>query len=290
MTQSQPCILQPSAAAGRGLTYRCIHPEAVANTLRALRDAWSTKAGAIGIGEPCVRALGKTLPGLRTFPALSGPGCSTPSTQEALWIMLSHGDRGELFDRTRELDTLLAPAFLRVDTIDTFVYRGGRDLTGYEDGTENPKGDAAVQAALCTGALAGGSFVAVQRWVHDLHGFDAFAPEARDGVIGRSAKTNEELADAPISAHVKRSAQESYDPPAFMVRRSMPWTAADTHGLEFIAYGADLDRFERVLRRMLGLEDGTVDGLFSFSRPVTGGYYFCPPVRGDKLELSCLGL
>lgn len=75
-----------------------------------------------------------------------------------------------------------------------------------------------------------------------------------------------------------------------MVRRSMPWASAHEQGLEFIAYGESLDRYERVLRRMVGLEDGIVDGLFSFSRPMTGGYYWCPPMLGDRLDLSHLGL
>jgi putative iron-dependent peroxidase len=87
---------------------------------------------------------------------------------------------------------------------------------------------------------------------------------------------------------VKRTAQESFDPPAFMVRRSMPWAGAQEEGLEFVAFVAALDGFERMMRRMAGLEDGIVDGLFTFSRAVTGGYYWCPPARGGRLDLSAL--
>ena len=79
-------------------------------------------------------------------------------------------------------------------------------------------------------------------------------------------------------------------PPAFMVRRSMPWQTAHQQGLEFIAYVESLDRFERVLRRMIGADDGIVDGLFTFSRPVTGGYYWCPPISGTRLNFSSLGI
>jgi putative iron-dependent peroxidase len=70
----------------------------------------------------------------------------------------------------------------------------------------------------------------------------------------------------------------------------MPWVSGSEQGLEFIAYGASLDLYERVLRRMLGLEDGIVDAMFSFTRPVTGGYYWCPPVSGTRLDLAALGL
>jgi putative iron-dependent peroxidase len=70
----------------------------------------------------------------------------------------------------------------------------------------------------------------------------------------------------------------------------MPWACAHEQGLEFVAYGESLDRFERVMRRMMGEEDGIEDALFTFSRPVTGGYYWCPPVAGDRLDLRCLGI
>ena len=129
---------------------------------------------------------------------------------------------------------------------------------------------------------------AVQRWVHDLAHFRTHSPAECDHIIGRRRTDHEELDDAPESAHVKRSAQESYEPPAFMLRRSMPWAGTREQGLEFIAFGHSLDAFEQVLRRMAGLEDGIVDALFTFSRPLTGGYYWCPPLKDGRLDLSLL--
>jgi porphyrinogen peroxidase len=288
-TLSQPCILGADGPLGRSLSYRCIDATNLRAALTQLRDTFEPSWGVVGLGQPLTAALGKTVAGLRAFPALAGLGPSAPSTQEALWISLRDTDRGALFDHTRALDACLGPALLRVDTLDTFSYRVDHDLTGYEDGTENPKGDAASAAALCADG-SGASFVAVQRWVHDLRTFEAMPRRGRDHVIGRSFDTNVELADAPASAHVKRAAQESFEPPAFMLRRSMPWAAAETQGLEFVAYVAELDRFERVLQRMLGLEDGVLDALFSFSRPETGGYYFCPPCQGSRLDLRAVGV
>jgi putative iron-dependent peroxidase len=208
-----------------------------------------------------------------------------PSTQAALCFLLRGPDRGVLFDLSQRIRELLADAFLIVDVNDTFVYHGNKDLTRFEDGTENPKDEAAVEAAI---RPDGSSFLAIQRWVHDLTRFHGFPEERRELLIGRRAETNEEIEDAPVSAHVKRAAQEDYDPPAFMVRRSMPWASATQEGLEFIAHVESLDRFERVLRRMVGHDDGVVDGLFSFSRPVTGGYYWSPPVADGRLDLSAL--
>jgi len=109
-------------------------------------------------------------------------------------------------------------------------------------------------------------------------------------MIGRRRDSNEEIADAPPSAHVKMSAQESYEPAAFMVRRSMPWVDDLHQGLEFIAYGNSFDSYERVMRRMAGLDSNLTDALFKFSRPVTGGYYWCPPVAAGKLDLRLLKL
>lgn len=85
-------------------------------------------------------------------------------------------------------------------------------------------------------------------------------------MMGGDLESNEELEDAPESTHVKRTAQESYDPEAFMLRRSMPWAKAHAQGLEFVAFGELLDRYERVLHRMLGLDDGLVDGACSSFR------------------------
>ena len=290
--RSQPAILAPLTAVGRSLTFRIAPDSDVRRALRCLRDGLSVDCGVVGFGEPAVLALEKTVPGLRTFPAMSGAACSVPSTQEAICVLLRGADRGVVFDLTQQIRELVADAFLLVDSNDTFTYRTNRDLTRFEDGTENPKGELAEKAALVAEGkhLRGSSFVVVQRWVHDLVRFRSFEEERREMLIGRRAESNEEIEDAPPSAHVKRAAQESFDPEAFMVRRSMPWASATEEGLEFVAHVESLDRYERVLHRMLGHEDGIVDGLFSFSRPVTGGYYWCPPVENGRLDLAILGV
>lgn len=287
-TLSQPAILAPSKPYGLSLTFRAaldIDPE---RAVKRLCDGFDPKAGVVGLGEPLVRNLSKTIPGLRTFPAFSGPACTILSTQESLWALITGDNRTDVFERSEALILLLNKDFVLEDSMDTFIYAGGRDLTGYEDGTENPNDAESPKVALADRGkgLQGSSFVAVQRWVHDLDRFHSRSKAQRDNIIGRRQETNEELENAPLSAHVKRSAQESYDPAAFMIRRSMPWARDREKGLEFIAFGKTLDAFERVLRRMAGLDDGIVDALFSFSRPVRGGYYWCPPVRENRLDLS----
>jgi putative iron-dependent peroxidase len=171
------------------------------------------------------------------------------------------------------------------------MHAGGRDLIGYEDGTENPEDDAAMDAAIVQGGgsgLDGSSFVAIQQWVHDLTHFASLPEPERDNIIGRRISNNEEFDDAPASAHVKRTAQESFEPEAFVLRRSMPFADESREGLMFVAFGKTLDAFGAQLRRMIGKEDGVVDALFRFSRPVSGGYYWCLPVDGQRLDLSAL--
>ena len=244
----------------------------------------------VGFGESLVQALGAQVEGLRAFPALAGVGVDNPSTQHALWCWLQGEDRGELMHRSRAIEAALAPALRLVQMNETFRHMTGHDLTGYEDGTENPHDEAAIAAALGQGAdgVRGGSFAAIQQWQHDLDGFAAMQPHERDNIMGRRLSDNEELDDAPESAHVKRTAQESFAPEAFVVRRSMPWIEGDRAGLMFLAFGFSLDAFEAQLRRMSGLEDGITDGLYRMSRPITGGYYWCPPLLDGRLDLRAL--
>ena len=108
--------------------------------------------------------------------------------------------------------------------------------------------------------------------------------------MGQRHGNNEELEDAPESTHTNRAAQESFTPEAFVVRRSMPWAENGQAGLMFLAFGHSFDAFEAQLRRMSGLEDGIVDGLYRISTPLTGGYYWCPPLKDGRLDLSAVSI
>jgi putative iron-dependent peroxidase len=293
MSQPQPAILAPLAPHARYLEFtRALDGD----PLPALRDLAAREIDAeavVGLGPGLLRGLGRDIEGLRAFPALSGPGLELPSTQTDLWCWIRGEDRGEIHHRARAFQRTMAPAFRRARAVDGFVHAGGRDLTGYEDGTDNPEGETARAAAILASVGAGrdgSSFVAVQQWRHDLDHFDSLAVGAQDDIIGRRKESNEEFDEAPASAHVKRTAQESFSPEAFVLRRSMPWTGSHGAGLMFVAFGHSLEAFEAQLRRMAGLEDGIADGLFRFTRPLTGSYFWCPPVAGGKLDLRALGL
>jgi porphyrinogen peroxidase len=137
--------------------------------------------------------------------------------------------------------------------------------------------------------MDGSSFVAVQQWSHDFNAFDAMNEKEQDDAIGRHVKDNEEFDEAPESAHVKRSAQEQFDPEAFMLRRSMPWVDGMDSGLMFVAFGHSFHAFETIMDHMIGKNDNIVDALFEFSKPINGAYLWCPPVKNGKLDLSITG-
>jgi putative iron-dependent peroxidase len=287
---SQP-LLDPVPALGRFLILDARHGADLKGAVSRVRAGFTPERAVLGLGQPVVLGLGASVQGLRAFPSIAGPGCAIPSTQAAVFAYFGGADAGEIHDRALALRSDLGPDFTVREELATFRYQDGRDLSGYLDGTANPTDGAAAAIVHGKGrGLDGASFVAVQTWAHDLARFRAMPEAARDRVIGRRHATNEEMADAPQAAHVKRAEQEAFDPPAFMVRRSMPWGGAEAHGLCFVAYGRSLDAFERVLLRMAGAEDGVVDALFSFSRPTSGGYYWCPPLSEGRLDLSALGL
>ena len=272
--------------------------DAIGAALRRLAEVADGDAIVVGIGPSLVAALGAAVPGLREFPAIGGQGVKVPSTALQLWCWLRGDDLGFLLHAMRKLQKILAPAFRIGHVLDAFRHAlgesgHGKDLTGYEDGTENPRGDDAVEAAIVHGrgaGLDGSSYLAVQQWVHDFDAFEALAGEEQDHHFGRRRSDNEEIEDSPTWAHVKRTAQESFDPPAFMLRRSMPWLLSTQAGLMFVAFGKSHDAFVAQMRRMAGQEDGIVDAMFRISKPVNGAFLWCPPMRDGRLDLRQLGL
>lgn len=305
MNLSQAGILAPLPPAGRYVFFLIADHDS--NTIRAALKRLQILANGdqtvAGIGPQVAAVLGKQFSFLRELPALQGPELQIPSTPAALCLWLRGTDRGELLELTRHLAEALHPTFVLQHSVDAFVHRRGsnglgRDLTGYEDGTENPEGDEAAQAALDQAqgnGLDGGSCWALQQWLHDFSVFNAMPAHAQDHAIGRRRSDNEELEEAPESAHVKRTAQESFEPEAFLMRRSMPWWSAsqqgtDQAGLMFSAFGHSFDAFEAQMRRMLGMDDGISDALFGFSKPLTGCYLWCPPMRNGQLDLRQLGI
>ena len=289
----QPGILEEIPQHARFLEFEVGAREELGTALGGLNPGDLNNHVVVGIGSQTAGVMGITIPGLVPFPDFSNADLEIPSTQAALWINIGGQDQVSLEADAASIVASLSPGYSCTRTVPAFKYDIGRDLTGYEDGTENPVGEDAVEAAIVKGAgsgMDGSSFVAVQQWLHDFSAFNGMTEAQQDDAIGRHRVSNEEF-DAPSSAHVKRTAQEDFEPEAFMVRRSLPWSNDDGSGLMFVAYANSFYSFDVQMRRMTGADDGIIDGLFQFSRPVTGSYYWCPPLQENgRLDLSLLGI
>lgn len=298
----QPGIFDGVPAVARYVSFALaggdVTPDAIKEALTRLTPLVDGSDVVVGLGPSLVKALGADIPNLHEYPDFSREGVKVPVTPGTLWCWLRGSDLGDLLHVTRKVQKALAPAFVVRHAVDGFrhAYKEGghgHDLTGFEDGTENPVGEAAEEAAFVHGqgeGLDGSSFVAVQQWLHDLDAFEALGDQDKDNHFGRRLSDNEEIEDAPEYAHVKRTAQESFDPEAFLLRRSMPWMMSMQAGLMFVAFGKSHQAFEQQMRRMAGHDDGIVDAMFRISKPVNGAYYWCPPLREGRLDLRRLGL
>jgi len=159
-----------------------------------------------------------------------------------------------------------------------------RDLSGFVDGTENPAGSEkrTEVAVIQEGIDAGGSYVFVQRWEHNLKQLNRMSVPDQEMMIGRTKEANEEIdGDArPITSHLSRVDLKENGKGLKIVRQSLPYgTASGKHGLYFCAYCARLYNIEQQLLSMFGDTDGKRDAMLRFTRPVTGGYYFAPSLE-----------
>ena len=161
MQERQPGILADVPAASRYLFFSLRAGGKLRSALRELAMLSIDESLVVGLGAPTFAALGVQVDGLRPHPTFVGPGVVVPSTQAGLWLWLRGSDRGELIHRSRDLTDALLEGFQLDELIEGFRHREGRDLSGYLDGTENPKGEDAIAAAF---GLVGQSYVAVQRW------------------------------------------------------------------------------------------------------------------------------
>jgi putative iron-dependent peroxidase len=291
MHTGQSAIFLDIPSRSRYLTFVIKNQAELKNVLTSLSHMVDGTSVMMGIGIKVATTMQKEVPGLHLFPDLSKAPAPMSATPGDLWFWLRGDDLGKLLHRGRAIEVIANPAFELVNVVDGFKYGDGMDLTGYQDGTENPKGELAQQAALMSDEsvkMDGSSFVAVQQWLHDLNHFEGLEAQQQDHIIGRSKATNEEIADAPKSAHVKRVEQDDFDPPAYVVRRSIPWIENQQSGLMFVAFGHSFDAFEVLLRRMVGLDDGVTDALFAFTKPLTANYYWCPPIGKEGLDLAQL--
>jgi putative iron-dependent peroxidase len=212
-------------------------------------------------------------------------GQHAPSTQHDLWLWINGSSQDVVFEHTRAAAMAIETVAQLANETVAFVHRDSRDLTGFLDGTANPSLLEAPIAALVPDgrAGAGGSHVVAMRWVHDLRAFHGLPTKEQEAIIGRTKADSIELDDdaKPPTAHIARvEIEDTAGVELPIYRRSVPYGAVTEHGLYFVAFSADRARFDTMLGRMFGISgDGRHDRLTDFSRPVSGAYYYAPPLN-----------
>ncbi|EJT1338887.1 Dyp-type peroxidase [Vibrio vulnificus] len=212
------------------------------------------------------------------FPVLGEGGIVAPSTDVDV-LLHCHSQRHDLhFYLLRKLLSEVAEDVTVVDETYGYRYLDSRDMTMFVDGTENPKAEKRAEVALIPdGEFAGGSYVMVQRFEHNLPAWNRLNVSAQEKVIGRTKPDSIELDDVPAASHVGRVDIKEEGKGLKIVRHSLPYgSVTGAHGLLFIAYCHTLHNFKAMLESMYGVTDGKTDQLLRFTKAVTGAYFFAP--------------
>ena len=188
------------------------------------------------------------------------------------------------FELATQIMARLGGAVSVLDEVHGFRYFDERDLLGFVDGTENPTGAAAARAALIGAedpAFAGGSYVIVQKYLHDLEPWNVLTTEQQENVIGRTKLADIELDDSvkPTSAHNALTTITENGQEVKIVRDNMPFGHVGTgeYGTYFIGYSRSPATIEQMLQNMfIGRPEGNYDRLLDVSTAVTGGLFFVP--------------
>ena len=253
----------------------------------AFRSPQGGLAVVAGVGSAAWdRLFGGTRPaGLHPFRPLDGGRHQAAATPGDLLFHI----RAATMDLCWELASLvcgrLAGAATVVDEVHGFKYFDERDLLGFVDGTENPTGTAA-EAAVTIGTedpvFSGGSYVIVQKYLHDMAAWDALRVEEQERVIGRAKLSNVEMNDdvKPSNSHVAlNTIVEADGTQRQILRENMPFGSlgAGDFGTYFIGYASTPSVTELMLQRMfLGHPPGNYDRILDFSTAVTGTLFFVP--------------
>ncbi len=291
-------ILTPLTEAAIFLTL-CVDPggeEVVADLLpdlAGLRRSVGFRAPSAGLS--CVVGIGSDLwdrlfgaprpAGLHPFRELRGSRHTAPATPGDLFIHIRAERLDLCFELARIIGDRLTPAIRVVDEVHGFRSFDQRDLLGFVDGTENPEGDAADDAVLIDDEdprFAGGSYLVIQKYVHDLDGWNALSVEEQERAIGRTKLDDVEFADEdkPADSHLTLNVIEDEDGNQQQIMRfNMPFgrVGSDEFGTFYVAYARTPVVIEQMLENMfLGLGEATHDRILDFSTALTGNLYFVP--------------
>ena len=206
------------------------------------------------------------------------------STPGDMLFHIRAADMDQCFELARQIMKRIGRAVTVEDETHGFKYYDDRDLLGFVDGTENPTGSARIDATIIADEdpdFAGGSYVIVQKYLHDLPKWEAIPVEQQEGIIGREKLSDIELVDSakPPFAHNVLTSIEENGEQLDILRDNMPFgdVGKGEFGTYFIGYARSPARIERMLENMfVGNPPGNYDHILDVSRAVTGSLFFVP--------------
>jgi len=228
--------------------------------------------------------------GLHPFREISSGPRYAPATAGDLLFHVRAARMDLCFELATQIMARIGGAVTVADEVHGFRYFEHRDLLGFVDGTENPDGRLAFDSVIIgdeDAAYAGGSYVIVQKYLHDLDAWNALPTEQQERVVGRTKLADIELDDEvkPSYAHNALTTITENGREVKIVRDNMPFgsVAAGEYGTYFIGYSRSPAVTELMLRNMfIGRPEGNYDRILDVSRAVTGGLFFVP--SADLLE------
>jgi porphyrinogen peroxidase len=256
--------------------------------LRAVefRDLEAGLSCVMGIGSDAwTRLFGEPRPAeLHTFREIRAGTRHAVSTPGDLMFHIRAKRMDLCFEVATQIMARIGKAVSPVDEVHGFRYFDDRDLLGFVDGTENPRGEAVIDAAVIgeeDAAFAGGSYVIVQKYLHDLDGWNALSTEEQERIIGRTKLSDIELDDSikPTSAHNALTTIVEDGKEFKILRDNMPFgrVGQGEFGTYFIGYSRTPRITEQMIENMfVGRPPGNYDRILDFSRAVTGTLFFVP--------------
>jgi porphyrinogen peroxidase len=278
-------VVNPDADSGAAAAGLCADVSALVRAV-GFRDLNGHLTCVTGFGAAAWdRLTGLPRPaGLHPFEELRAGARHAVSTPGDLLFHIRATRMDLCFELASQIMTRLDGVARIVDEVHGFIYFDERDLLGFVDGTENPTGAAAARATIIGDeepAYTGGSYVIVQKYLHDLAGWNALTVEAQEKIIGRTKLSDIELDDSvkPTSAHNALTTIVVNGDEVDIVRDNMPFGEVGTgeYGTYFIGYARSPATTEQMLRNMfIGSPPGNYDRILDFSTAVTGSLFFVP--------------
>ena len=277
--------IKPGTASGSVIRSLCADLSALVRSV-GFRELEGSLSCVLGFGSDAWdRIFGKPRPAeLHKFKEIRAGERHAVSTPGDMLFHIRAQRMDLCFELATRIMARLGTAVSPMDEVHGFRFFDSRDLIGFVDGTENPKGDEAIRVTIIGDEdpkFVGGSYVIVQKYLHDLAGWNKLPTEKQEHIVGRTKLADVELDDSvkPTYAHNALTKIVEDGKEIKILRDNMPFGQAgqSEFGTYFIGYSRSPRTIEQMLQNMfVGKPPGNYDKLLDFSRAATGNLFFVP--------------